>query len=341
MTTLPAPGSFAPEAGDNASRGQLFENWLAWCKEAPGGGPQQSLTISGGVITPNVSTVIVDTEAGAASDDLDRIDFTHRPDGSLLYVRCASTQQRRIRVRHLQGGQGEIFLSREIELFLDDVTIILKLQREGSTWFQRDIFWGRGTGQARSYLSLGNAATYNVASDAEAVLGTSTTRLLTPPNLHAVLGNYQALIGNRTTVPTVELNAELLLGAGAGGGDVVGKVTVENLLAGGFKEHFYSGELACTAGTAGDAPHGFSARPSLVQATLLCKTANLGYQPGDEINVDTVYASNETRGLLVGFTAVNIFWRVRATFNIAMLNTSNGYAVINPANWRMIVRAWR
>ena len=40
--------------------------------------------------------------------------------------------------------------------------------------------------------------------------------------------------------------------------DANGKVTVENLLAGGFKEHFYSGELACTAGTAGDERIGLS-----------------------------------------------------------------------------------
>ena len=341
MTTLPAPGTFVAEAGDNQSRGLAFEDWLAWSKEQPGGGPQQSLTISNGVITPNVSTVIVDTEGLAASDDLDRIDYTHKPDGSFVYLRCATTQLRRVRIRHLQGGNGQIFLAREAEFFLDDTTIHIMFQREGTQWIQRNVFYGRGTGMARTHLGLGNAATYNVASDAEVVIGTATNRLVIPPNVHAVLGNYQALIGNRTVVTIPELNAELLIGAGAGGGDVVGKITVENLFANSFKEHFYSGELACTAGTAGDAAHGFAGRPSLIQATLLCKTADLGYAPGDEINIDTVYASNETRGLLVGFTASVIFWRVRASFNIAMLNTSNGYAVINPANWRLIVRAWR
>jgi hypothetical protein len=91
------------------------------------------LTIAAGAITPTSGLHSVDTELDAASDDLDAIDQTNLPDGSLLFIRN-DTDGRAVVVKHGIVGAGQILLADGQDLTLDGTAKGLWLRREGTTW---------------------------------------------------------------------------------------------------------------------------------------------------------------------------------------------------------------
>jgi hypothetical protein len=109
-----------------------LEAFLAAAKQLPGGQAETELTISAGSVTPTRAAHSVDTEADAATDDLDAIALA-LPEGALLFLRGASTA-RVVTVRHAAGGLGQIILNGAEDLALDDAALTLILQRAGDTW---------------------------------------------------------------------------------------------------------------------------------------------------------------------------------------------------------------
>ena len=99
--------------------------------------PSSELTIAAGVITPVRASHTVDTEADAASDDLDLIDATNTTDGALLLL-AAENGARSVVVKHNSGmptgNQLRIFLSDDADFPLDDAEKWLVLIRRGTAW---------------------------------------------------------------------------------------------------------------------------------------------------------------------------------------------------------------
>ena len=82
-----------------------------------------AVTISGGVITVDASSVIVDTESSDVTDNLDTINGV--PDGGIIFVRAASSGRTVI----LKDGIGNLNLSADITL--DNVTDVAALVNIG------------------------------------------------------------------------------------------------------------------------------------------------------------------------------------------------------------------
>lgn len=155
---------------------QNLLDWITATYQLPGAQPKQSLTISSGNITPNRALLVVDTEASAASDDLDHILQTNLPEsGRLLFVRAADTN-RTIVLRHNQGGAGNLLLLGGVNYSLDDDKKISVLARDGSTWVELMRFYGSDSVAWRSFLGLGTAS----------VLNRGTTLAQTPAQVPAI-----------------------------------------------------------------------------------------------------------------------------------------------------------
>jgi hypothetical protein len=93
-------------------------------------GGEEDYTISGGSITPMSGYIEVDTEGGAASDDLDTIVGTNVQDGSLLIVRAASSS------RTVVAKDGTDNLRLNGDMTLDNGNDTLTLIWTGANWLE-------------------------------------------------------------------------------------------------------------------------------------------------------------------------------------------------------------
>lgn len=92
-------------------------------------GAAEEVTIAGGVIdTDGRAYLKVDTEANAASDDLDTIDGG--VEGDVIYLRLENAA----RVVVFKHNTGNIYLSSGLDYTLSDANRVIKLFRIGSLW---------------------------------------------------------------------------------------------------------------------------------------------------------------------------------------------------------------
>ena len=112
-----------------------------------------------------------------------------------------------------------------------------------------------------------------------------------------------------------------------------------------IQEVFDSGEIDVTAQAQYTLPHGLSRAPILMQAWLVCKTADAGLTPGERtpinpgINNDP---TNGSRGINLRADATDVRVRVaQATTPITIINPSTTTAQsITAANWKLQVYAF-
>lgn len=112
-----------------------------------------------------------------------------------------------------------------------------------------------------------------------------------------------------------------------------------------FSESFTSAEQTITGAGSLTLAHGLSAAPTLVQARLICKTAELNYSVNDELIINPLMgndAGSGSRGLAIVMDSTNInirFGNSNPTFK-AIDKTSGNVSDITNANWRLIINAW-
>lgn len=339
MSTLPPTGSFLAGAGSRITRGALFEDWLGWARQQAGGADYEGLSISGGAITPSRGFVIVDTEGGAAGDDLDRINPANFQAGHCLFVK-ALDPGRPVRLRQGQGGVGQLGLA-TTELVLSSFYMGVWLKYSGSQWNELSRVYGDQVGAARSYLGLTDVAIAQGASAEDVRARSATNRALMASSIYQMFEWYWGVIGDRVESTTFSRDGELVYSEIVDGAPVLRRIATAKFLSKSFSEHYYSGELTCAAGDTGTLTHGFANRPSMWRASLICKTAELGWSVGDEVDVDGVSPAGSTRGLTVAANTSQIKYKVCDANQLAIVNFSNGdYTAITPASWRLIIRAW-
>ena len=161
MTTFPAAGYIGGDTRTEAEVEQAFEDWLAATRQLVGAQAISTLTIASGAVTPTRGTHAVDTEALAASDDLDTISTANLPDGSWLLIFSADNA-RNVVVRHNQGGAGKILLADGANLTLDDTSQWLLLRRSGIDWVEVDRGYGNQKVLWRAFLGAAGLADANV-----------------------------------------------------------------------------------------------------------------------------------------------------------------------------------
>ena len=161
MTTLPVSGYMSNAARTEGEMKTAFENLRDVTAELLGGAVESELTIAAGAVTPTAGVHSVDTEADAASDDLDTIAQTNHPDGRLLLVRCADNA-RSVVVKHASGGTGQVFLVDATAFTLSDTTMWLLLQRRTTSWYEVMRGHGANKAGARAFLAAAGTGDANV-----------------------------------------------------------------------------------------------------------------------------------------------------------------------------------
>ena len=101
---------------------------------------EEILTIADGSVTPARANLLITTEGGASTDNLDNIVFGIHPVGSILELRANNFGQA-ITVRHNGAGSGNIYLAGNANAVLDDRDKTLWLQRRsagehGAGWYE-------------------------------------------------------------------------------------------------------------------------------------------------------------------------------------------------------------
>lgn len=109
-----------------------FEGIVAPAYHTTTGTSSRELTIATGVIVPTKLYHTVDTEANAASDDLDTITATYIKTGDVLYLRPDNTA-RTVVVKH---GTGNIYLTGSVDFTMDSNRDLIALLYTGTEFVQ-------------------------------------------------------------------------------------------------------------------------------------------------------------------------------------------------------------
>lgn len=120
-----------------------------------------------------------------------------------------------------------------------------------------------------------------------------------------------------------------------------GKALVESSSTFPFSAYYDSGEQTITAAGTLTLAHGLGGVPKGCQAFLKCVTGEGNYSAGHIILVSPDAASNERGVQIRTDDATNLILRYGLAGWEILNATTGGIFGITPANWRLIVRAWR
>lgn len=111
-----------------------------------------------------------------------------------------------------------------------------------------------------------------------------------------------------------------------------------------FTQYFESAEQAIISAGSLTIPHGLSVKPKLLQAVLICKTAEFGYSIGDEVEIGCglLFFASTNRGVTLLTDATNIRGRYGLDTNVMLAhNFSTGQFIsLTNANWRLKVKVF-
>lgn len=133
MSRLAADAFDIGNIADNAEAAAAFGAHLDETHKAPGGAEEEDLTIAGGVVTPTGWAANIETQGGAATDDLDRADPANHEEGRLLILRCLDASHV-VTVKHLATGSGEFKMIDGKDLVLDDPLEEVAFVLRGTVW---------------------------------------------------------------------------------------------------------------------------------------------------------------------------------------------------------------
>jgi hypothetical protein len=130
---LPPPGYLSDPARTESEMKAALEALRDALASVSGASAPQTLAIASGAVTPTQGDISVDTEGGAASDDLTNILPTSFHDGAMIYVRTTDGA-RDVTVKHAAGGTGQIILATGTDLVLGDPKEWVQLRLVGTQW---------------------------------------------------------------------------------------------------------------------------------------------------------------------------------------------------------------
>jgi hypothetical protein len=135
--------------------------------------------------------------------------------------------------------------------------------------------------------------------------------------------------------------------AGAGTGDPtsLSAAQLRTLTSQQFTGKYTSAEITiANTGAIGPLAHGLGVRPTILQASMICKTTDAGYAVDDEIYVAgsiADQASGNSRGYTILADATNITGRFGATATMVIIHKTTGAPTATvAANWRLKIVAY-
>ena len=311
----------------------------------------------------------VDLEVGigtyvAATDKLTRTSFIFTTNGGSA-VNWVGVGPRNI----LCGLPGEI-----VQSLLDPAQPIGLVERTGANAYTNQLISSVG----RSLINAATAAAARAAIAALNLAGDTMTGNLilstalkhiqkdsssVDRDLAFIDGSDISHFGNDSggTTLHVELATQLLLQIGAaaaikiwhegndGPGSNLDADTVDGVHGSAivFTKEFTSSEITIPASpTTLLIAHGLGGKPKLMWATLICKTPQFGYIAGDEIDMSSGWAYNDSIGgqPSPGMLSIDVFdvLNIRISWGTIWVvgKLGGGGSIITTANWKWIIRAY-
>lgn len=196
-----------------------------------------------------------------------------------------------------------------------------------------------GTGNISFATTIANSAvTEGKIANGAVTVNKIGSLAVTGDKLENIGGLSPGTYGSASSIPAITV-------------DQKGRITsvTNNALAGAFTEYFESSEIVVDNQSSGTVAHGLSGRPKLVQAVYRCKSANLNYSVDDEVYVGTAFVG-DSEGVSVNASvsstsathvrySFGTYQQLYAAFTGGVVSVGQRYA-INPASWRLVIRAW-
>ena len=112
-----------------------------------------------------------------------------------------------------------------------------------------------------------------------------------------------------------------------------------------FTKEYVSPEQTITAGGTLSLSHGLGVTPKLLRTILVCKTSEAGYSGGDELDLSGFQPQQAASaaygvGITPGSSSIAVIFANSTGVFLVPVKSTGAIGVINPANWRLIVRAW-
>jgi hypothetical protein len=101
-----------------------------------------------------------------------------------------------------------------------------------------------------------------------------------------------------------------------------------------------SSEQTITTSSLLTVAHGLSALPKIVRSVLRCKTAELGYAIGDEVDITSVGNHNSGWSANTAANATNLYWSLGASGPRVNNKSTFAESAITAGNWRLVFYAW-
>lgn len=113
-----------------------------------------------------------------------------------------------------------------------------------------------------------------------------------------------------------------------------------------FSEFFESAEQTITTNGILTLAHGLSAEPTLLQALVICKTAEAGYGIGNKLVMSNGFGplgsgdSSRNINMFADSTNVEVKYANDTSVFAVANKISGNFGTLDNANWRLIIRAW-
>lgn len=150
---------------------------------------------------------------------------------------------------------------------------------------------------------------------------------------------YQRADGTALVASSLTIASTAEAEAGTDNTKVMSPLRTAEAIAALAETYFESSEITLGSSTQVlSASHGLGNSPRRWQAAVRCKTAELGYSVGDEVDV-TMNGYYNWYSYFTGVDDTQITWMSAGATYLA--NKSSGSAAtITPANWKLVLRAW-
>jgi hypothetical protein len=318
MASLPAFDAFTNPAQTNGPAKQAQDDMVAFISNLLGGATRSELTIATGSVTPGVNShggsFTIDTEADAASDDLDNIVTTNVHDGELIIV-SAQDAARVVTCRHAQGGDGQMSMVDASSFVLDSLSKWIMFRNDSGTMTEVMRFYGTDDAGFKTFRSITDVVSASdtvegiveLATTAEIDTGTDTTRAITPDALAGSFAGTKSVVFNvvapDATLTTGNDKVALVVPDALGGMDLV-SVFASHVVAGGgaagdttimIRNATSAADMLSTIMTIdqGEVDTSTAAVPAVIN------TAEDDVATNDKLRIDIDAASSDALGLTV------------------------------------------